>query len=203
VLLEWLYRLLYYELAWSYDLVSWLVSGGRWREWQRQAVPLLVGSRILEIGPGPGHLLLELLGSGRDAYGLDLSPPMLAKARRRLGRLGWGSRLVRGDARHPPFLADSFDSIVATFPSAFILEESFADEVRSLLRPGGRLVVVLDAASGACPWPGLLEWLLHRAASGEEPQPVVFHWPGLDGRLTQQRGAFGTVSVLVATKTES
>ncbi len=42
VLLRWLFDLLYHELAWAYDPVSALVSGGRWRDWQRVALPFLV-----------------------------------------------------------------------------------------------------------------------------------------------------------------
>jgi ubiquinone/menaquinone biosynthesis C-methylase UbiE len=65
------FRLLYHELAWSYDLVSWLASRGLWRRWQQAALAYLpVEGRFLEVGFGPGHLLLDLvLGPGQSQAG--------------------------------------------------------------------------------------------------------------------------------------
>ena len=43
------FRLLYHELAWSYDLVAWLVSCGQWQNWGRAALPYLVGECVLGV----------------------------------------------------------------------------------------------------------------------------------------------------------
>lgn len=82
------FRLLYHELAWSYDLVSWLASRGLWRHWQQAALAYLPAEgRFLEVGFGPGHFLLDLvLGPGQS----------------RAGRYGWlegHTRLGRHTAR--------------------------------------------------------------------------------------------------------
>ena len=53
-LLGWVFDRLYNQLAWSYDLVSWLVSGGLWRQWHSLVLPYLVGPRVLEVS-GPGR----------------------------------------------------------------------------------------------------------------------------------------------------
>ena len=55
-----LYRLLYNELAWAYDAVSWAVSLGRWDVWRRAALPYVRGDHVLEVGFGTGALLPRL-----------------------------------------------------------------------------------------------------------------------------------------------
>src|SRR5581483_5728728 len=39
------FHLLYHQLAWAYDTVAWLVSGGAWRAWARATLPYLDGRR--------------------------------------------------------------------------------------------------------------------------------------------------------------
>lgn len=129
----------YRELAWTYDAVAWLVSAGLWRRWALAPLPLLRG-RTLELGCGPGHLQLAL--AGRPAAGLDASPQMAAMAARRLRRAGYTPRLARGLAQRLPFATGAFDTVVATFPAEYILDPQTHAEVRRVLAPGGRLVVV-------------------------------------------------------------
>lgn len=188
--LGWLFDRLYHELASVYDPVSWLVSGGRWRRWQQEALAYVAGMRVLEVGPGTGHLLAALRNQGYDAFAVERSSAM---ARRAAGRAGPG-RVVQGDGRSLPFAADSFDTILATFPAPYVLDDAFAREVARVLRPGGRLVLLLGAESGVYPWPGILERLLRWTA----PQPgerrderVLSHLAGKhffratkDGRLS-------------------
>ena len=85
------FRLLYNELAWTYDWVSWAVSLGRWRSWQRVALPLLDAPRdgsVLELAHGTGNLLLDMLEAGLLPTGYDLSPNMGRNAQRKLRRAG-------------------------------------------------------------------------------------------------------------------
>ena len=70
------FRLLYNELAWTYDIVSWIVSLGQWREWQKAGLQFLSGENILELAHGPGHILVELEEAGFKVTGLDLSESM-------------------------------------------------------------------------------------------------------------------------------
>ncbi|MGH2538756.1 MAG: methyltransferase domain-containing protein, partial [Candidatus Promineifilaceae bacterium] len=63
-------------------------------------------------------------------------------AGRRLARAGLSARLARARAQALPFPSRVFDSAVTTFPAAYIAEAATADEVRRVLRPGGRLVLV-------------------------------------------------------------
>ena len=138
------FDLLYHQFAWTYDLVAAGVSLGRWQGWVLTARPYLRG-RVLEIGFGPGHLQAALNKDGLEAFGLDESRQMARQARRRLRRLKAPARLVNGYAQILPFRAESFDCVAATFPSEYIFEAQTLREIRRVLRPGGRLVVIPSA----------------------------------------------------------
>ena len=143
------YRL-YDELAWAYDLVSWVVSLGRWSSWRLSALDFIAGQRVLEIGFGTGELLSEMVGRGVDPVGLDVSPAMHSVAARKLARRGLDIPTVGGLAQAMPFPDESFDSIVSTFPADYILDSAtLCETARVLSAPdlstgavGGRLVVV-------------------------------------------------------------
>jgi ubiquinone/menaquinone biosynthesis C-methylase UbiE len=137
------FRLLYNELAFLYDPVSWAVSKGYWRNWQRTALSHLpVKGRVLEAGFGPGHLLVDLAEAGLRPFGLDLSPAMLRQARRRLRARSLAVPLCRGNACTLPFVGEAFDAIVVTFPTPFVYAAAWLRELNRTLTPGGRLVVV-------------------------------------------------------------
>jgi ubiquinone/menaquinone biosynthesis C-methylase UbiE len=137
------FRLLYNELAWLYDPVSWLTSLGLWRTYQRIALDYLpAAGTVLEVGFGPGHLLTDLARRGYRPMGLDLSRAMLRQAQRRHRRQGLTIPLCRGRAGDLPFAAAAFDAIVSTFPTSYVYDLNALQEMERVLRPGGRLVVV-------------------------------------------------------------
>jgi ubiquinone/menaquinone biosynthesis C-methylase UbiE len=141
------FRLLYNELAWLYDPVSWAVSLGRWRSWQQSAGRFLPAQgRVLEVGCGPGHLLAELATDGYQAVGLDLSRSMVQIARRRLQRQRLDVALCRGHASALPWAAGTFDAVVATFPTSYVYDPAWCAGVARVLRPGGRVIVVETAS---------------------------------------------------------
>lgn len=156
------YDLLYGRLAWTYDAVAWAVSLGQWRAWGAAALPYLTGPRVLELGHGPGHMLVALAEHGFAPVGLDLSPQMGRLA----GRRQPAARLVRGRAQAAPFAAARFDGALATFPTPYIVAPATAAAVFRLLRPGGRLVIVPEARLGSHgPLSTLIDWLY--AATGQ------------------------------------
>ncbi len=141
----WACERLYAELAWAYEWVAAGVSLGAWPAWRRLALPLVraEGStgRVLELGPGPGALLAELAAAGVPALGLERSAQMVEVARR--GQAWRGAPpLAQGDARALPFADGSFDTLLATFPAPYILEQATLAEAARVLGPGGRLLVV-------------------------------------------------------------
>ncbi len=61
------FRLLYNEMAFTYDAVSWIASLGEWREWQRAALKHLnvqPDAHVLELAHGTGNLQLDLRAAG-------------------------------------------------------------------------------------------------------------------------------------------
>jgi SAM-dependent methyltransferase len=153
----WAFTRLYREFAWTYDTVAAAVSGGRWRTWTLTARSFARGA-TLELGCGPGHLQQALAAEQRFAAAVDLSPQMIRLARRRLAHNGYMPRLARANARALPFADQSFDTILATFPSDYIAAAAVAAEVRRVLRPGGRVAVALWATMDG-------DTLYHRAVA--------------------------------------
>jgi len=146
------FHLLYHRFAFAYDLVAATVSFGRWNDWTKTVLPFIEGGSILEIGHGPGYLQRILLDLKFDSVAIDESAQMGRIAKRRLGR---PSKLTRALAQSIPFAAESFDSVVATFPSEYIFDKQTLSEEQRILRSRGRLIILLAA------WPKspLLAWL--------------------------------------------
>ena len=161
--LRFFFHHLYHGLAFTYDLVAATVSFGHWNEWTRTVLPFIEGTRILEIGHGPGHVQRLLLDRGLVAAGLDESAQMGRLAKRRLRGARLPVRLTRGLAQFLPFPAETFDSLVSTFPSEYIFDERTLTEAYRVLKAGGRFVV-LPAG-----WPKnpMLGWLYR--ITGESP----------------------------------
>jgi ubiquinone/menaquinone biosynthesis C-methylase UbiE len=152
------FRLLYNEMAWTYDGVSWVVSLGQWRRWQLAALPYLPpAGPLLEIAHGPGHMLLALGERGREIHGCDLSAAMGRQAAQRMRRAGRPLRLTRCAVQALPYADGSFAGILATFPTAYILEEATLRQLQRLLQPGGRLVILPE---GHLTGGGPVAWLI-------------------------------------------
>lgn len=112
----------------------------------RRAVALLAelcpaepGTPALDLACGGGRHLKPLRSAGWRPTGLDLSPELLARARR---RTGGAVPLVRGDMRRPPLADGSFDLVAQFFTSFGYFDAREEDvrvlrEVRRVLRPGG------------------------------------------------------------------
>lgn len=106
-----------------------------------------MGEDVLEVGCGPGHALSDLaaaVGPSGRALGLDAAPGMLSRARERASGVGHVT-LVRGDARSLPLPDGAVDAaFVEDTLELFGPDDVTAvlGELRRVLAPGGRLVVV-------------------------------------------------------------
>ena len=139
------FRLLYHECAFSYDFISFAVSLGHWRRWQRAALRFLPeNGAVLELAHGTGQTQLDLLRAGYRCVGIDLSPNMGRLARRKLQRAGVSGDLTRGDALSLPCADASFSAIICAFPTAFIFDPACLNEMFRVLENGGIAVVVLS-----------------------------------------------------------
>ena len=166
------FRHLYTTLAWTYDFVAWTTSAGQWDAWRSTARRWLPDQgRILELGPGTGHLLLDLRLQGRAVVGLEASQPMARIASGRLHRNALPSIVAQGEAQAQPFPAGSFDAVVATFPSEYILEAATLAEIRRTLRPEGVVVIVAAAwPKGPAVLDRMAAWLFRVTGQTLTPQ---------------------------------
>jgi ubiquinone/menaquinone biosynthesis C-methylase UbiE len=104
---------------------------------------------VLEVGIGTGRNL-EHYPRGVRLTGVDLSPEMLAIARRRSHSLEREVDLLVADAESLEFPDGSFDTVVSTLTMCSIPDHRAAlAEARRVLRPGGRLVMVEHVRSPA------------------------------------------------------
>lgn len=157
------FRLLYNEFAFTYDLVSEVVSLGAWHCWQKTALNYLPSASqgmVLELAHGTGDLQVDLKSAGYVTIGYDLSPNMGKIARRKVLKRQLSADLVRGRAQNLPFADETFEAVVSTFPTSFIVEEATLREIWRLLKPDSPLIIV---PNGSLVAGGLLkdfiEWL--------------------------------------------
>jgi ubiquinone/menaquinone biosynthesis C-methylase UbiE len=159
----------YHGFAWTYDFVAAIVSIGRWKEWVFASLPHIHGLRVLEIGFGPGHLLVELNRHGFHTFGLDESRQMIHHAQANLARNRLPASLSRGYTQFLPFATGSLDSVVATFPSEYIADRLALAEIRRVLKPSGRFVLIPMAwIWGKSPTDRAAKWLFRVTGQSEE-----------------------------------
>jgi ubiquinone/menaquinone biosynthesis C-methylase UbiE len=141
-------------------LVAAAVSFNRWKDWVERVIPFIEGSRVLELGHGPGHLQRILLSRGLVAVAIDESSQMGLLAKR---NTRGSARIARGLAQELPFRAGSFDTIVSTFPTEYIFDTRSVAEARRCLSDEGRMIVL----PVAMPKNLFLDWLYK--VTGEFP----------------------------------
>lgn len=122
-----------------------LVFGPVFRTGRRAAIDAAqrIGGRILEVGVGTG---LSLAGykRGNSVFGVDISAPMLRRARERVARLRLDhvEGLAVMDAEDLTFPDNSFDVVVAQYVvTAVPHPEQALDEFSRVVRPGGEIVI--------------------------------------------------------------
>ncbi len=105
---------------------------------------VLRGRTLLDLACGPGRHVALFRNLGAHVVGLDLSMPLLSRARHQNGNET--PALVRGDMRRLPFGEASFDVVVNLFTSFgyFVDDKQHAAVLRgaaATLRPGGTFVL--------------------------------------------------------------
>jgi len=162
--------------------------------------------RTLEVAIGTG-LSLPHYRDDLELVGLELSPGMLAIARRRAADLGRAVELHEGTATQLPFADTSFDTVVCTLALCAIPDdhEALVEMVR-VLRPGGRLLLADHVASTWPPVRGLQRLVERRSIpqAGEHftrrPLPLV-EALGLE-IIEQERFLAGAIERLTAIRPE-
>jgi len=103
-----------------------------------------VGGRILEIGVGTG-LSFDDYDATAEITGIDMSEPMIARARERLatGRYPHVKALHVMDAQDMSFAEATFDCVVGQFVITLVEDpERVLSECARVLKPGGQIILV-------------------------------------------------------------
>jgi demethylmenaquinone methyltransferase/2-methoxy-6-polyprenyl-1,4-benzoquinol methylase len=132
-----------------YDLMNDLMSAGLHRLWKRFAVEasgVRPGERVLDIAGGTGDLARLFscrVGPQGEVVLTDINSGMLRLGRDRLLDAGIVLPLAQCDAEKLPFAAEHFDCVSVAFGLRNMTrKEAALSEMRRVLRPGGRLIVL-------------------------------------------------------------
>lgn len=138
------------SIAPSYDLLNRGTSLGVDTLWRAKMIKELdpaVHKRILDVATGTADVAIQTVKRADvdHVIGLDLSEGMLAYGRKKVTAAGLNDRieLVQGDSENLPYADEGFDAVTVSFGVRNFenLEKGLA-EMRRVLRPGGKLVVL-------------------------------------------------------------
>jgi demethylmenaquinone methyltransferase/2-methoxy-6-polyprenyl-1,4-benzoquinol methylase len=134
-------RTMFDRIAPVYDVMNRVMTAGldlRWRRLTAEAV-VRPGDRVLDACCGTGDLAVACARTGGKVTGLDFSPRMLERARRKSSAVTW----IEGDLLALPFADGSFDAATVGFGVRNVadLGRGLAELARVLV-PGGRLGIL-------------------------------------------------------------
>jgi ubiquinone/menaquinone biosynthesis C-methylase UbiE len=133
-----------------YDLGCAMLFGLDRRLWRMvlELAEVKPGERVLDVGCGPGRLALAagaLVGPAGEAYGIDAAPEMVEVASRKAARSAGNVHFKVGLIEDMPFEDGRFDLVTNTLVMHHLPEDvkrRGLEEVRRVLKPGGRFVAV-------------------------------------------------------------
>ncbi len=138
------------SVARRYDVMNDLMSLGVHRIWKRLALELAglrTGQQVLDLAGGTGDmaaLVAPRIGREGRVVLADLNAEMLGRGRDHLLERGFGGIVyVQADAEVLPFPDASFDLVLIAFGLRNIThKENALGEIRRVLKPGGRALVL-------------------------------------------------------------
>lgn len=128
----------YQRIAWAYDLLDYPFEHGRYRKIRPEMFRGLSG-RILDAGVGTGRNF-PFYPAASEVVGIDLSPAMLARAKRRQHAAAAPVELRQMDVTRLEFADGYFDAAVATFLFCVLpddLQVAALRELGRVVKPGG------------------------------------------------------------------
>jgi len=137
------------------------------------------GESVLDLGTGTGSVAERaavIVGLKGQIVGIDISPDMVALARKRMIAQGLGNVSLRvGRAENLPADDDAFDAVLSSLSLMYVINRpAAAREIARVLRPGGRLIAAFWAGPEHC------DIVLFQQTAGRfaGPPPVPAVGPG-------------------------
>lgn len=129
--------------------------------WGLKLVDIEDNWTILDIGCGGGATLKRLLkrSKGAKVYGLDISEESVAKAKKVCGQLLDKQVFIcQGSAECLPYEDNKFDLVTAVETIYFWPNmQKCLSEVKRVLKPGGKFVIMVEVVNGNSMWTRLVE----------------------------------------------
>jgi len=147
------------------------------REWMIAELAAHAGDTVLELAAGAGDTgfdAAEIVGGHGRVVSTDLSPEMVAVARRRGAERGLRNVEYRVmDAERIELDTDSVDGVLCRFGYMLMADPAAAlAQTRRVLRPGGRLALVVWGAPERNPWISILARTLVEGGHTPPPEPA-------------------------------
>jgi len=137
------------SVAQKYDIMNDLMSMGLHRLWKMFTIEISgvgTGDRVLDVAGGTGDLsaaFARRVGPTGEVWLTDINNAMLTRGRDRLLDDGVLGPVAQCDAEKLPFPSDHFDCVTVAFGLRNMThKESAIAEMRRVLKPGGRLLVL-------------------------------------------------------------
>ena len=158
-----------------------------------EAIELLAlrqGQRVLDVGCGTGlsfELLERDVGAPGAIVGIEQSPEMLAQARARVERSGWGNVTLVGAPAEEAKVHGQMDAALFHFTHDVLRNPQALDNVLRHLRPGARVVAVGLQWASPWAWPANCFVALAAMYSVSSLDGLARPWDQLAARLQQFR----------------
>jgi len=138
------------SIAYRYDFLNRFLSAGidiTWRKNALKELKKLDPKKILDVATGTADVAIMATNSlnPEKIIGIDISDGMLDFGRKKIKKLNLGKviELVNGDSETINFADNSFDAVTVAFGVRnFQNLEKGLGEIKRVLRPGGKLVVL-------------------------------------------------------------
>jgi demethylmenaquinone methyltransferase/2-methoxy-6-polyprenyl-1,4-benzoquinol methylase len=173
-------RQAYDKISKFYDYTLGLL-GRKYVRTALERLSVVEGEMVLEIGFGTGHCLrwiAGLVGPAGRVYGIDISPAMIAKTKKRLEMCGQASRveLCCGDATCLPFRESAFDVVFISFALEVFDTPDIPKvlaETKKVLKPHGRLGIIdMSKDDGKSVLLKAYEWIHNRCPKYLGSRPI-------------------------------
>ena len=131
----------YQRISQVYDTVE-ILPERRYISWRERLWSQVKGPEVLEVGVGTGKNL-AFYPQGVRVTGVDLTPEMLDRARKRAAILNRGVTLLLGDAQELEFPDASFDTVVASFVFCSVSDPVLGlQELGRVVKPDGQIFLM-------------------------------------------------------------